>query len=254
MNLKNLTKKTRVEDHDEVETEGTWAVSYGDMVTLLLTFFILYFSTKPADYNSKKEALKVSLVETLQKHSKLTDGNGSAKENSDVLNISKEKTKEQGMSKDVLKVWNGVAHDLGNHVIVEFPGVSFFRSGEISLTQSGARALADFLKVYMPYAGNYQVSVRAFTDDKKVKNKKFRFYKDNLELSALRSVAGLRELQKLGIPLHKIKLAGYGEINMTAEELAKIPESKRGIASIEDKKFARSLSRRIVLVIEPEEK
>lgn len=250
MSTKRLTRKIAADPHDEADSEGTWAVSYGDMVTLLLTFFILFFSINPSEYNSKKEALKLSLVDSLTSHSTQESQSSAANGGDDTLNVSNEtQAKEKGISKDVLKVWNGIAHDMGNHIIVEFPGVSFFKSGSVDLTIEGRKSLQDFLKVYMPYAGHYQVSIRAFTDNKKVKDAKFRRFKDNLELSALRSVAGLRELQKIGLPLSKMKIAGYGELNFTIAELEKIQAAKRDIASVD----SRSLARRIVLVIEPEE-
>ena len=40
-----LVKKNR-RIHQEEDSEGSWAVSYGDMITLLLSFFVIfhYFS------------------------------------------------------------------------------------------------------------------------------------------------------------------------------------------------------------------
>jgi flagellar motor protein MotB len=47
MKFVNLSK-----DHEEeVESEGTWAISYGDMITLLLSFFVIFFTT---DFDKKK--------------------------------------------------------------------------------------------------------------------------------------------------------------------------------------------------------
>jgi chemotaxis protein MotB len=251
MSTQRMKRKIVVEQHEDTDSEGTWAISYGDMVTLLLTFFILFFSIEPTDNTKvKKEALKVSLVDSLRDHSKQTDKAVPTTKNNDSLSVSENpQTKEVGISKEILKVWNGVAHDMGNHIIVEFPGVSFFKSGSIDLTAEGRKSLKEFLKIYMPYAGHYQVSIRAFTDNKKVKNAQFRRFNDNLELSALRSVASLRELQKIGMPLNKMKIAGYGELNFTAAELEKIQAENRSPASVD----SRSLARRVVLVIEPEE-
>jgi len=38
------TLRQTEESLQAVDTEGSWAISYGDMVTLLLTFFILFSS------------------------------------------------------------------------------------------------------------------------------------------------------------------------------------------------------------------
>lgn len=238
--MENRSWKKKYEEVEEVDTEGSWAVSYGDMVTLLLTFFIIFFSTDPKQGTKQRVELKVSLIEALKNKNQ----GGSEKGNSTKVNIGDKQ--EEGIDKEALKKLNGIAHDKGNHIIIEFPFVSFFNSGKIELTNEGARALENFVKVYMPYAGNYNIGIRAFADKRAVKNIKTRKFSDNLELSALRSIATMRVLQKAGIPLARLKTGGYGELILTAKELEEVPLDKRGPSSELD------LARKIVLVIEPE--
>ena len=57
----------------------------------------------------------------------------------------------------------------------------------------------------------------------------------------------MRVLQKSGIPLEKLKVGGYGELRETARKLASVTE----VLSIEERIKSLSLSRKIVLVIEP---
>ena len=45
----SLIKKNRI--HSEEDSEGTWAISYGDMITLLLSFFVIFYN---ADFKAKK--------------------------------------------------------------------------------------------------------------------------------------------------------------------------------------------------------
>lgn len=114
------------------------------------------------------------------------------------------------------------------------------------MTAAGRTVLQDFIKTYLPYAGQYKVGIRAFTDHKKIDPRKNHRFKDNLELSALRSISTMRILQGSGIPLERIQVGGYGELTVTAEELAKISSDIRAPASTLD------LARKIVLVIQPE--
>ena len=58
--------KKKYEEVEEVDSEGSWAVSYGDMVTLLLTFFIIFFTTDPKQGTKQRVELKISLIETLK--------------------------------------------------------------------------------------------------------------------------------------------------------------------------------------------
>lgn len=238
--MENRLWKRRYDEHEEVDTEGSWAVSYGDMVTLLLTFFIIFFSTDPKQGTKQRVELKVSLIEAFKNKNLYSSDKG----NSTKLNIGKKD--EEGIDKETLNKLKGVAHDKGNHIIVEFPYVSFFNSGKVELTQEGIQAIENFVKVYMPYAGNYNIGIRAFADKRAVRNIKTRKFSDNLELSALRSVATMRVLQKAGIPLSRLKTGGYGELILTAKELEEIPAEKRAPSSELD------LARKIVLVIEPE--
>lgn len=51
--------------HLRVAQEGSWAVSYGDMITLLLGFYIMYFSIDPPKKGN--ESLTSSLITALEK-------------------------------------------------------------------------------------------------------------------------------------------------------------------------------------------
>lgn len=233
-----VLKERRTGDSNEVDSDGSWAVSYGDMITLLLTFFILFFST-----DSKKERLEKmerDLAIKLDSTAKLT--------------ISPEEGSRKPASEDYEEVvgpqrFQARVYKVGQRLIVEFPNTSFFGLGKIELTKDGERELKGFVEKYLPYAGSYVLGIRAYTDNKKVIAYANRRFKDNLELSALRSVATMRVLQRLGIPLSRMRLGGYGELNLTATELS------RAIASEPD--YAENgikLARKVVLVVEPEVK
>lgn len=213
------------------DTEGTWAVSYGDMVTLLLTFFIVFFSLDPNDEKvEKRKTLNLALVNELQRLP---------------ANIEKKSNSGDKLKLDtkIVKQLNGKVHEYGDRLLVEFPEVSFFNSGDIVLTPQGAQSLRMFMKKYLPYAGQYKISIQAFTDSRKVQQKAGRRFKDNLELSALRAISAMRTLQKEGLPLAQMEVAGFGEMKTTSEHLAEINKSEKQL----------ELSRKVVLVIKPEE-
>ena len=42
-----MKRLKREQEQIHIDTEGSWAISYGDMITLLLGFFILFFSLEP---------------------------------------------------------------------------------------------------------------------------------------------------------------------------------------------------------------
>jgi flagellar motor protein MotB len=213
----------------------------------LLTFFILFFSLepevkkKPVDENQHLQLSLLKSLETVMKNQ--AAGNGT------VTSISSgDGSAPEGISQEMLEELKGRVFKKGRKIIVDFPGVSFFKSGKIPLTPNGEHILKAFTEKYSAYMGNFILSIQAFADVKKVKlNRKSRFA-DNLELSALRGVSTMRYLQNNGIPLNRMRVAGFGELELTAIHLAELEKDARTPASL------LSLARRIVLVIEPEEK
>jgi flagellar motor protein MotB len=149
---------------------------------------------------------------------------------------------------DVVKELKGEIIHRGKKVIIDFPAVSFFNSGKIPLTQKGQSVLEQFAKIYSSYTNKYILVIQAYTDIKKVRQNNRLHFSDNLELSALRGVSTMRILQRAGIPLRRMRVAGYGEIEMTIESLSK------GEVGITAKNRLLDLARRVVLVIEPEVK
>lgn len=249
--MRGIDRKRKA-NNEHPDSEGTWAISYGDMITLLLAFFVLFFTVDPQ--KESEENLQESLFMTLADAAKTqnSDGNNSHAGTAEskrlpaaVMNIGDDKSKDN-IEKQLIEDWGASIHKVGNKIIVDFPRISFFDFAKVRVTEDGERKLANFVKLYMPYAGSYVLGIRAYTDTRPVRSSNPRF-KDNLELSALRSVAAMRVLQKQGIPLDRMKLGGYGELNYTYNAL-------KDIADKSGQKQMDSFARRVILVIEPPDK
>jgi flagellar motor protein MotB len=223
------------ESDGEVDSEGSWAISYGDMVTLLLAFFILFFTVDPQrDRAAKMHAAVLLALDTKAKNLHLDRGHD------DQIRAGEER--QVGIDEQFLKRLHGVPHQIGNKILVEFPDISFYRTAEVKLTKDGDQALARFAKAFMPFVGSYTIGIRAYTDRRGVKQIANRPFRDNLELSALRSIATMRSLQRSGIPISQITLGGYGELSATAEEIRRLPSSS--------KLNELDLARKVVLVLQ----
>ena len=232
-------RRHRAGETVEINTDGTWAISYGDMITLLLLFFVLFFSLDKAELQEKPSAIQDSLLSAFRP---VVTGEPEGKEASKLsigdmngVDIDDPVLKKLGARNETIKV--------GSKVLVVFPEVSFFEFARTDVTPDGEAALKEFVNTYMPFAGHYQLGIRAYTDNKPVVNK--RRYKDNLELSALRSVSAMRVLQRAGIPLNYMRLGGYGELNLTLREIEEHREKTRTADR------GQPLARKVVLVIEP---
>lgn len=240
-------ERRKQRSHEEVDSEGTWAISYGDMITLLLAFFVLFFTVDPQE--SKEQLLKDSLLAELKKNSsegnekKATSGEGDKETDRKPANVNVGQEHEENMTPDIIKRWGGKVYQVGYRIVIDFPEISFFQLGYIDVNNEGRKELERFAKIYLPYAGSYVLGIRAFTDSRKVVYK--RRYRDNLELSALRAISAMRALRDFGIPLDRMRLGGYGELKVTHDALEKF----KGENSTSD---PLSFSRKVVLVIEPE--
>lgn len=210
-----------------------WAISYGDMITLLLAFFVLFFNVgvKTSQIHFLEEDLKknFTFIEEKKEVDRSPDSVslwGSTNEGiEDFPEIYTRKLKKLPKLTAVIE---------GNRMLVEFPGVSFFDSAQYKLTSRGEKVLQDFATTFKKYTGDMRLIVRGYTDNTPVKSG--HDYQDNLELSSKRSVSAIRILNQAGIPFEMMRIGGYGETD------------KNKILTEKEK---RKYDRKIVLVVEP---
>lgn len=223
--MKRIRSKRRTQIHSS--DEGSWAISYGDMITLLLGFFIMFFSLNPK--KAKNEKLNQAILSSLAAIDPI--------EKNMADDIGQLKQKELKAEEDM------VVQQIGERIIIKFPNISFFKSGSTTITPSGRASIVKFSKKYMPYVGSTVVQVVGFTDDEPIIKSKHLF-KDNLELSALRAVSAQRTMMISGIPLDRTRIGGHG----ISEYVKKIGEDVS-----QDFAKQRAIARTIVFVIEPEQ-
>ena len=228
--------------NEPVDEEGSWAISYGDMITVLMSFFILYFSMDPKNHDDKQ--LANSLVLALSDKSENTSAISKTREPAQInddLSLGDD-PEGSGVDEKWMDIMGARITKMGSKLIVEFPEVSFFHSGAIDLRDEAIVVLRQFSGRYLPYAGKYQLGVQAYTDKTPVRYVPGRRFKDNLELSALRSVAAMRILQQAGVPIQNMKLSGYGEFLKVRDAVKQYQPSDQD-----------GLARKVVLVVEPKD-
>ncbi len=183
--------------HNSEHGSENWAISYGDMVTLLLAFFVLFFSTSKTskDISIVADELKKEFNQIDVPKPTLVWGAENRQPTSEVS------LDELGMKLNVQ----------GNKIIVEFPKISFFDTGSYQLTNDGSMALKRFGGVLQKFKSKMRIVVRGYTDNRPVKHTSSRVFKDNLELSSLRAISALRIMNQVGIPFHLLRIGGYGE-------------------------------------------
>lgn len=226
MTMKVNLKMHSMQSHEEGEGDELWAISYGDMITLLLSFFVIFFTTDTKKIRENKiddHFISSFNIKELIKKSPFP-----------------ETIKHNDAPKfELLK--NAKITKIGDRLLVTFENMNFFNTSETEPNAQGAEMLTAFAAKFLPYTSLYKVNVKAFTDNRPVKGS--HRYKDNLELSSLRAIAALRILQKSGIPLNKLEIAGYGEMDRLKSLM---PEEK--LKKLTNKEL-NDISRTLVIII-----
>ncbi len=189
------------------QDEGGWLTTYADMMTLLMTFFVLLFAMSTLD-PVKLEQFGNSTRDTNQKKSKKVSLSQINKEVKKLV-VEQELQSQVKVRMDARGVTLEIASDLA------------FGSGTATLSSS----IMDFLVklVGTMEKATYAIAVEGHTDNDPIRSSKF---PSNWELSASRASAVIRYLTSQGIPADKFRAIGFGDTapkvaNDTAQNKAK---------------------------------
>ncbi len=200
-----------------------WVVTFGDMMTLLLCFFVLLLSFSTMETERFKiiagyirEAFGVQME---SRYTEIPAGNTVVTVEFNPPNMSKSQILER-----IVQVNQELA--LGNLVEAEMEedGVRVRLDGELTFKPGGSE-LTDESMIYLDYVADLIHEAGAFatveghTDNQPVHSK---IYPSNWELSGARAGAVVRHLESRGIPGTNLEAVGYGETrpmteNYTAE-------------------------------------
>ncbi len=202
------------------EGEGpTWIITYSDMATLLLTFFILYYSIAAQNLGKFKDAI----LEESDKNLGLIELIESTKITAGLQNLAGFK------SNKILDDINDFATDKNNlgitenksKIIIRIPGKTLFQPASAILEKQGWPILEETAAIFKKYP-NYKVHIQGHTDDEPVATENF---PTNWELSATRATSVLRFFVDKGLDPIRLTATGYADTfplhpNTTAESRA----------------------------------
>ncbi len=210
-----MRKRKKAEDQ-----LAPWIISYGDMVTLLLTFFVLLYSFSLVDLR-KFKAMSISMQQAFG--GGVLEGGGNK-----VIQMFPETAPlaRQAPGRDVMEAaakaqeylkkagLEAVATVLPQErgVVIRFEDRVFFDTGQAELKPEAVeigRKLAEYLAT-VPN----QVRVEGHADNVPIHNDR---YASNWELSVARATRFLTFLQAAGnLPPERLSAAGYGEYRPVA--------------------------------------
>jgi len=176
------------------QEEGGWLTTYADMMTLLMTFFVLLFAMSTLDpvkleqfgdslgqnQGSKKKTKKVSLSQINKEVKKLV--------------VEQELQSQVKVRMDARGVTLEIASDLA------------FGSGTATLSGSIKSFLVKLVSTMEK--ATYAIAVEGHTDNVPIRSSQF---PSNWELSAARASAVIRYLTSQGIAADKFRAIGFGD-------------------------------------------
>lgn len=213
------TRRRRREPHGS-EGQDIWLLTYGDLVTTLMAFFILLYSlssVSAAKFRATAASLAAALggsnaaaVQIAEGASTgaAVQGDATAPIDLDLLDpqmVAAEQSlqsvlKDQGLAKDT------EIRTSGDKVIIRFGDTALFPSGD-STIQPSARPLLDAVAAKLKKLPN-DILVEGHTDSDPIFTARF---PSNYDLSGARASSVARYLQDFhGIAPERLSIAGYG--------------------------------------------
>lgn len=190
-----MSRHPRREDDDD---EDAWLITYADMVTLLLCFFIIMFSMSSPDKTQFKK-----VAEALRKEGFYT----SLTPKEDAYEDLKQQL-EMSLGASGYDQFMSVSAS-PDSVDVELSSSSFFMPGAAKFTRDALPMLKLMAGQVLPLKDqNVIIEVEGYTDDSIVKSPQF---PTNWELSAARAANVVRYLVAQGFPKEKLRAIGMGD-------------------------------------------
>jgi chemotaxis protein MotB len=197
-----MAKRFNQNDGNDINTDA-WLTTYGDTITLLMCFFVIFFSVSEVN---------IALFEDLKNGFK-----------SDVLN-KETKSPIAMLSEKLDSIYDNPEDDdpdveidlLKRGINIRLASNDLFRSGDAQLSRSGQKTVDDITISLLDIVGQYHLTcdIEGHTDDIPMRSYKF---PSNWELSASRAANVLRQMIDSGIPQDQSRAIGFADIRPLIE-------------------------------------
>ncbi|MDD5007443.1 MAG: flagellar motor protein MotB [Syntrophorhabdaceae bacterium] len=209
-----MRKKRTEEEHENLER---WLITYADLITLLLAFFIMMYTFSKQD-TQKYQELTGHLKTIFTGNSGITGkGNGVSQSVADIqsrLDMIQNGDVKRQLEDEIKGMMNNKAMQKNISVLSDERGIvirildkAFFDEGRADLKERARKALGRIMPV-MRKVDNH-IRIEGHTDDVPIKTSEF---KSNWELSVRRATEVVRYfVEKHDFPPQRISAVGYAE-------------------------------------------
>ncbi len=216
--MSDISRVSFSEFFDEDE-RPIWLVTYADMMTLLMVFFILLYAIYYLDTQKFKESLSgieiaidkegstVQLIDFLA-----TDRSSQPITFEDVTGLHQREQRVLAELQDIIDSANLTdsisAYLDGDKVVLQMPGEVLFKSARARLDDAALSLFEEIQNTFDKFP-DYTISIRGHTDDRPINTLQF---PSNWELSAVRATTVLRYFLSNGLSPERISATGYADL------------------------------------------
>jgi len=200
------------------EGRQAWIMTYGDMMSLLLTFFVLLVSFSSLQDRKFHQATR-SLQDAFGAQG---DREAAAGTDDPLVSYLRSVTKDPEFLQEVRSMEQAILDQdlagevevrlLDEGVLIELPAPLLFPSGGAKIKSKAEPILEQLARMFRKFPGDIQVE--GHTDNVPINSRRF---PSNWELSAARAVAVARNFHGLDIPPTRLSATGYGEFRPVAD-------------------------------------
>ena len=221
-----MSARSLTDVFDEDEGSNTWVVTFADMMTLILVFFILLYTLADFEDQAYREQ-----VESIQ----VVDGDGSQisvidfatrkgrnpeplKQVEDMLGMNPGNAPTDTLKPAIVNEMESMIDNTdladsvnlawdGDKIVLQIDGRYLFASGEVELKDRARFIFANLGQMFRDHA-DYRIAIRGHTDDRNIETARF---PSNWELSAVRATTVLRFFIEQGIDPERMTATGYAD-------------------------------------------
>ncbi len=215
-----------LEQFEQEDSSNSWIVTFADMMTLILVFFILLYTL--ADYDDKAFRARISDISVL-------DGDGEQisvidyasrsgrnpeplKAVEDMLGLNASPDVIQNLNPKVYSDMESMVENtdlsetvelkqVGDQINLRIDGRFLFESGKAELKDE-AKIIFNNLALIFKENPDYSIAIRGHTDDLSINTVQF---PSNWELSAIRATTVLRYFIQQGLDPERMSATGYAD-------------------------------------------